>query len=243
MIKKAKMSQTKKIAFITVATRKYIDFAVKLKDSIESFAFTNSNDEVSFIVFSDIPKVFNKKSKRVNCKGVMTTHIPFPLISLMRYNYYSDYEELNNYDYIYHIDCDMEIKSAIGDDIIGERVCVEHPGFFNVRNNHAFPYERNVDSRAFVNFGEGQVYYQNCFQGGSKSEFINMCNILKQNIFDDLKRNKIALWHDESHMNRYMIDNPPSLVLPPTYAQPQFWQSFGETKIIHLDKNHDQIRM
>jgi hypothetical protein len=43
-------------------------------------------------------------------------------------------------------------------------------------------------------------------------------------------------------MNRYMVSNPPTVILPPTYAQPQSWPSFGATKIMHLDKNHLEMR-
>ena len=39
-----------------------------------------------------------------------------------------------------------------------------------------------------------------------------------------------------------MIDNPPIKILPPTYAQPQGWQLFGPTKILHVEKNHTQVR-
>jgi histo-blood group ABO system transferase len=70
-----------------------------------------------------------------------------------------------------------------------------------------------------------------------------MCSTLKHRAEEDLRKNYIALWHDESYMNRYMVENPPTLVLPPTYAQPENWPSFGETKIMHLDKNHLEMRV
>lgn len=232
-----------KIAFLTISTNKYIKLALNLFHSLEKFAFLDTGCSVDFLVFSNLPEIFNKESGRIISKGIMTTHVPFPLISLLRYQYYSECEDIKNYDYVFHLDCDMELKDGIGMDIVGERVCVQHPGFFLKRQEELFPYERNPISSAFVVNGSGDEYYQNCFQGGSSVEFFNMCKILNHNIIKDLKINHIAIWHDESHMNRYMIDNPPSLVLPPTYAQPQFWQSFGETKIIHLDKDHDQIRM
>ena len=74
------------------------------------------------------------------------------------------------------------------------------------------------------------------------SEFVNMCKLLRNNIEENLRDNYIALWHDESYMNRYMIDNPPTVILPPTYAQPESWALFGPTKILHVDKNHLVVR-
>jgi histo-blood group ABO system transferase len=231
-----------KIAFVTIATNKYIKFAENLLDSIGKYGFLNTNIKTDLFVFSNIPQIFQLKNGRTKVKGIITTHVPFPLISLLRYHYYSSCNELEDYDYIFHIDCDMELKDNLGEDILGERVCVLHPGFAGIKDNMSYPYDRNQLSNAYVELGGGNQYYQNCFQGGSSKEFLNMCKILKERCEDDLRKNYIALWHDESYMNRYMIENPPTLVLPPTYAQPQNWPLYGPTKIMHLDKDHLEMR-
>jgi histo-blood group ABO system transferase len=231
-----------KIAFVTIATNKYIKLAENLLDSIGQYGFSDKNIKTDLFVFSNIPQIFELKNGRTKVKGITTTHVPFPLISLLRYHYYSSCNELENYDYIFHIDCDMELKDTLEESILSERVCVSHPGFVQIKDNMAYPYDRNKLSNAYVSFGNGEAYYQNCFQGGTAKEFLNMCSILKNRCEEDLRKNYIALWHDESYMNRYMVENPPTLVLPPTYAQPENWPSFGATKIIHLDKNHLEMR-
>lgn len=233
-----------KIAFLTIATNKYVNMAKELYESMGTYAFVDSTTTIDFICLTNIPNEFDNLSGRINCKPIHLTHVPFPLISLLRYQYYATIENvLKEYDYVYHIDCDMLLKSNIGNDIIGERVCVIHPGFpipsIPAKN---FPYDRNEKSKAYVALNEGSYYYQNCFQGGMSSEFVNMCKLLRNNIEENLRDNYIALWHDESYMNRYMIDNPPTLILPPTYAQPEQWASFGITKILHVDKNHLAVR-
>ena len=62
----------------------------------------------------------------------------------------------------------------------------------------------------------------------------------------DLENDVIALWHDESHMNRYLIDNPPSLSLTTTYcfAEAQMTNASYPyaAKIIALKKDHDELR-
>jgi histo-blood group ABO system transferase len=231
-----------KIAFVTIATNKYISLAENLLDSIGKFAFMDANVKTDLFVFSNIPQIFELKNGRIKTKGIMTTHVPFPLISLLRYHYYSSCQELEEYDYIFHIDCDMQMVDNVGSEILGERVCVLHPGFANRQYPETYPYDRNDKSNAYVKPGDGILYYQNCFQGGSSKEFLKMCNTLKNFCEEDLRNNYIALWHDESYMNRYMIENQPTVILPPTYAQPQNWQSYGPTKILHLDKNHLEIR-
>ena len=45
-----------------------------------------------------------------------------------------------------------------------------------------------------------------------------MSEVIADRVTKDLEKGVIALWHDESHMNRYMIDNPPTLSLTPSYC-------------------------
>lgn len=232
-----------KIAFVTIATNKYISYAENLLESMNKFAFADTKSKVSLFVFSNMSQLFKNRLGRVATKGVNITHVPFPLISLLRYHYYSECTELNDYDYIFHIDCDMIFKSDVSEEILSKRTCVSHPGMVSFKNKNSYPYDKNPVSNAYVSDEAGKHYYQNCFQGGEKEEFLSMCKLLRNRCEEDLRKNYIALWHDESYMNRYMVENEPTLVLPPTYAQPESWPSFGETKILHVDKNHLKMRV
>ena len=65
---------------------------------------------------------------------------------------------------------------------------------------------------------EGNYYYAGGFNGGKTKEFLKMSEVIADRVTKDLEKGVIALWHDESHMNRYMIDNPPTLSLTPSYC-------------------------
>ena len=73
-----------------------------------------------------------------------------------------------------------------------------------------------------------------------------MSKVIADRVTDDLQRGVIALWHDESQMNRYLIDNPPTLSLTPSYCfaeeQMQNPDYPYEAKIIALKKDHDELR-
>ena len=69
-----------------------------------------------------------------------------------------------------------------------------------------------------------------------------MAECIKKNIDIDLNNNIIAVWHDESHLNRYFIDNKPEIELSPSYCYPENWNLPFEKKLIALDKNHNEIR-
>jgi hypothetical protein len=231
-----------KIAFLTIATYKYAAYAFNLIESLNKYAFNDTNNDISLIVCSDHDIKFDN-TQRVKGYIHNITHIPFPLISLMRYHYYSALELiLQEYDYVYHIDCDMQLNELISNEILGNTVCVEHPGYIINVPPERLPYDRKQDSNAYVSLIGGTKYYQNCFQGGKTSLFLKMCRELKHKIEEDLRKNYIALWHDESYMNRYMVDNPPDLVLPFVYAYPELYDLGPIKKIIHLHKNNLEIR-
>ena len=68
-----------------------------------------------------------------------------------------------------------------------------------------------------------------------------MCESLSKNIDVDNDNGITAIWHDESHMNRYFIDNPPTKILGVEYCTPS--SSVNKyTKLSALVKNHEYYR-
>ena len=56
-----------------------------------------------------------------------------------------------------------------------------------------------------------------------------MCKEIENSIRKDFQNGIIAIWHDESHLNKYMLDKNP-LIIPPQYAIPENWKYKGYTK-------------
>jgi len=48
-----------------------------------------------------------------------------------------------------------------------------------------------------------------------------MCKVLNQRIEADYQKGIIALWHDESQVNRYILANKDYKLLPPGYCFPE----------------------
>ncbi len=104
-------------------------------------------------------------------------------------------------DYLFACDADMLFVDYVGDEIMGDLVATQHPGFTKKRGT----YEYRQDSTAYVAPDEGECYFAGGFYGGKKEAFLTMMRGLVNNIQIDLDNDLIAVWHDESHLNRYFI--------------------------------------
>ena len=80
------------------------------------------------------------------------------------------------------------------------------------------------------------------FNGGSSVGFLKMSHILADRIKDDLYRGIIAIWHDESHINRYFVDNPPTRILDPSYCYNESMKLPFDKKLLSLTKNETELR-
>jgi hypothetical protein len=121
-----------------------------------------------------------------------------------------------NYDSVYYCDVDMTFVSRIGGDDISVKgiVATEHPGYVG----EGGPVEKRIESTAFLEIC--QPYFAGGFVGGSTEEFLKMSKAIAANIDEDRRYGILAIWHDESHLNKYLHDNPPARILGPEFCSP-----------------------
>ena len=229
-----------KICILTIATNKYIQFVERLYDNIEE-NFLNGH-EIQGLLFTehDVETSDNIKVSKIE-------HEPWPIPTLKRYNYFvKEKEHISKFDYCYYFDVDMGIVAKVGDEVLGDLVATMHP-YQSFVPKEQRTYDRNPKSLAYVPVGkEGELYYAGGFNGGSTKRFLEMAEVLADRVTKDLENDVIALWHDESQMNRYLIDNPPSVSLTPSYVFAE--EQMGnpeypyEPKIIALKKDHNELR-
>src|SRR3990167_7698243 len=152
----------------------------------------------------------------------------WPMPTLMRYHLFLQQEEYlkENFDYIFYIDVDMRITDWIGEEILGEGLTAAQHPMYALRRNYMPPYEPNEKSTAYIprpgrlieEDGKKKfetLYYAGGFQGGKTEDFIKAMKVMRENVDKDFGNNYIAIWNDESHWNRYLFDNPPTIVLNP----------------------------
>jgi histo-blood group ABO system transferase len=248
-------SQHKKqlnIGLCIVATGKYIAFVKQLLDSAEHY-FCPQHTRTYFI-FTDATEESLKDLLQSPYKdNIIITYqkrLGWPYDTLMRFAIYSNHKDLfAQTDYMFATDADMLFVGTEGDEILEDRVATNHPGFeknMPLWGNEP-PYDRNPQSTAYIPYDQGTYYFAGGFYGGNTQEFIQMAHAITHNILTDLEQhNYIAVWHDESHLNRYFIDNLPSIILDRSYCYPENGEQKGyptcSPKLLALDKNHAEIR-
>lgn len=239
----------KHVALLIMATGRYVAFAEKLIDSAEQFFCTECKK--TYVIFTDAKPGVTKIAKGNNTIiYVPQKRLGWPHDTLMRSEVYlRNFTHYADTDYIFASDADMLFVAPVGNEILLDRVCVRHPGFAEgIRGS----YETRAISTAAVKAHEGTFYCAGGFYGAATLQFKRLTEDMVNRINRDLAKNFIAVWHDESHLNRWFIDNPPTKLLDPGYCYPEYTSTMDATiwnnlkqytpRLMALNKNHQQMR-
>lgn len=222
-----------KVALCLMATNKYAQYVRPLIKSARKYFF--KGHDVKYVVFTD-----REIEEAPDIIRVQQDHMVWPYIPLKRFHIYGSQKELlSTFDYVYSIDVDALFFSSIGPEVLSDRVFTLHPHFVYKRGEH----ESNPDSTAYISDAEYNHYFCGGFWGGASQEVIRFLEVAQSQIDQDLENNLIAIWHDESHLNRYATDHPPTLILSPSYCYPEnYYGAPYQVKILVLNKCHKTMR-
>ncbi len=233
----------KKVGLLIVATNKYTSFLPALLESVDRYFLKDC--DVSVNIFTDKVEEVLQMGDYLSVHKI--EHKPFPLATYHRFKFF---EQHKNYipksDYYFYIDADTIITSPITSEILGERVGTTHCGYMGTRGT----YETRPESVCCIADNEGTMYYGGGFWGFSSNEFWRFNTRAVEMIDIDERKGIMPVWHDESILNRYFVDNPPTVVLSPSYHYPEgnidyyksIWGRDFICKILLLDKDHSEFR-
>jgi histo-blood group ABO system transferase len=211
------------IGLIIIATNKYIEFVPQLVASVEK-NFLNNHDVEIFL--------FTNQQFEGNVTVIPIEHRLWPWMTLGRYHVIQTLKDYPKKDYYYYIDADMLVIDSVGDEILGNRVAAIHGKFKKKPGN----FDRNPNCLAYVPLEITGPYFCGGFQGGSN--FLKDAEELSKRIDIDFRNEIIALWHDESHWNRYCLDNSPDVILSHHYCS----QKEKDAKILIVKKDAAEVR-
>ena len=215
-----------RIGFITYATGPYSEFLADLWESLERLAFRGHN--VSLFAFTDRagdPDFL----RHANVHLRQQARVGWPFDSLGRHFLFLGaaqwYSEM---DYMISVDSDSILTNTLDASMLGERMAAiqawfyAHPKSFWT-NDRRRTLLGAAYSTAFISDADASCYFTGNLFGGSKRGFLAILNATTTLALEDLGSAppRIALWHDESYLNRVFVSDPPTVVLAPNFMYPE----------------------
>lgn len=231
-----------RIGILYICTGKYDIFWKDFYISCERFFFANNTTITKeYYVFTDAESLFMEENNP-HIHKIYQKNLGWPDNTLKRFHMFLRIKDqlIKDTDFLYFFNANLLFMQPIGPEILPETtsnglVGAQHPGFYNKPKNE-YTYERSKKSTAYIPFDQGTCYYQGALSGGRTIEYLELCEHIKNQTDIDSQHDIIAVWHDESHINRYFIDHPPK-TLSPAYLYPEGWDLPFEKIILIRDKN------
>lgn len=150
-------------------------------------------------------------------------------------------DELLKNDFVFNLNSNYRVVAPIHDEELlpdqsYDWLCALCFDFYTRRDSDTFTYDRNPNTQAYIPYGSGKYYFQGGFYGGRTAEFLEMSRQIKAMTDIDIAKKLIPRFHDESYVNRYLIDRNPK-VIGTQYATAEQWNPDESVKGILLDKD------
>ncbi|XP_074187400.1 histo-blood group ABO system transferase isoform X9 [Rhinolophus sinicus] len=237
------------IGLTVFAIKKYMAFLKLFLETAEEHFMVGH--KVNYYVFTDrpadVPRVPLRGGRRL-----LVLEAPgaarWQDVSMRRMEMISSFcaqRFLREVDFLVCADVDMRFRDHVGVEILSQLFGTLHPGFYGAARE-AFTYERRPQSQAHIPRDQGDFYYMGAFFGGSVAEVHRLTTACHQAMMADWANGIEAVWHDESHLNRYLLDHKPTKVLSPEYMwdeQLLGWPAImKKLRYVAVPKDHQEIR-
>ncbi|XP_056269660.1 alpha-1,3-galactosyltransferase 2-like [Pseudoliparis swirei] len=236
------------VALTVFAVGRYLDAYLKtfLTSAEKHFM---SGLQVTYYVFTDLPDKIPAVAlaPRRSLKVIQVAkHTRWQDISMMRMQVISkviDEDIRHRCTYVFCFDVDQEFTGRFGSEALGASVAQLHAWYYKEPQS-SFTYDRNPKSNAFMDTGD--YYYHAAVFGGVWENVKDLADYCFLKIMEDKLNNVEALWHDESHLNKYFWLHKPSRLLSPEYCwapEIQDNRDINVTRLIWAPKHYASLRM
>lgn len=227
-----------KIGIVYLATGAYNKFWDDFYRTCEQYFCVDS--EKGYELFTDSPSSIGYASsanvhvRRIEDLGwIVNTSYKSEYIGSIR-------KELEEYDYVFYINSNFLFAAPIyAEEVLPDAsndyltaLSFDHYLQVDIKN---YPYDRQPDCLAYIPIGQGKRYFQGGFYGGRTKEMLLLSDWCREAIAQDFGKKIVARFHDESYINRYLLDKNPK-VLNDEYALQHIWPYHGPYKAIVRNK-------
>lgn len=222
---------------MSIATNGYLEYwkamvqsadcVTEKQDRVKFFVFTEDVEAV---------EGFKQKLTNVEVSAFEIPPYGWPEATLLRYKVFHSYSDFLDTDLLVYLDADMLIKSnpwkRIKNNLLENSIClVEHPGYsrptglskiilyffypvtllkdimYKVKYGGLGRWEENCSSEAYVEKDRREKYFCGGIWFGTRNAISDLVERLASAVQADQERNITAIWHDESHLNRWATEN------------------------------------
>ena len=225
-----------KVAIAFIGTGRYLNFLPQYYEHIEENFLPNT--EKTILAFTD----GEMEGLPDNVKVYPQEHLEWPFITLKRFEIINKArEEILKNDWFVFIDADAFVVGKVTEEEFLERCCghttdevplfgVHHPCHRAGMPPHKIKtgaYETDEKSEAYFDVSKElpPIYWQGCFWGGKVPPVLAMIDEIEGRVNRDLENDIVALWHDETHINKYFFEREFDVhTFGIEYAYPQLFQ-------------------
>ena len=225
-----------KVAIAFIGTGRYLNFLPQYYEHIEENFLPNT--EKTILAFTD----GEMEGLPDNVKVYPQEHLEWPFITLKRFEIINKArEEILKNDWFVFIDADAFVVGKVTEEEFLERCCghttdevplfgVHHPCHRAGMPPHKIKtgaYETDEKSEAYFDVSKElpPIYWQGCFWGGKVPPVLAMIDEIEGRVNRDLENDIVALWHDETHINKYFHEREFDVhTFGIEYAYPQLFQ-------------------
>jgi hypothetical protein len=233
------------ISVMIIATKRYVEFLPDLIESIGNHLVPGFNIDV--VVFTDQVEFVDNIRPENKQLFLIVKEIPsygWPNATLLRYEIFEQNWNLVRGEIAMYLDADTRLIRDIPhsdfqqDTWKKEVALVRHPAYFGrslifmlmMKMTKRGPWESNPLSTARVRMRHRRRYvYGGVWMGTNKGISI-MVRQLAENVRIDTSNEFIAKWHDESHINKWFVENGPT-ALDPSWAFTDFFPHLDFKKL------------
>jgi hypothetical protein len=254
-----------KISIISIATNEYLDYWFQLASSIETNAVDESNVNLHLFT-NDVGRAreWCSNNLRIPVSFYQVENYGWPDATLLRYKVMLSLPIAEISDTVAYLDSDSLIVSKMTLESLpfldsNSMTLIRHPGYwrptslamFYVKNSRLLfrdmfriisyggigAWEKRRKSNAFVKRKYRKKYFCGGFWYGPRTEFFKMVNVLAETVESDSRNGIVAVWHDESHLNKWASTNPFNS-LDPSYCFAEEFHHLREleAKIVAVKK-------
>lgn len=231
------------VGILYICVGKYDIFFTQFYNSFQKKFLPGAQKK--YFVFTDSEKLIGQYKANKNIIFISVQKEGWPYDTLLRNRYFvQHFEKFVGMNYLFFCNANLHCNEEVYLNDLGlgtnNKICgVAHPYFFQ-ESPEKFPVEKEIICNAYFKndeIGRIQHYFQGCFYGGSFNEFKTLVSTINNWTEEDLAKELIPIWHDESYLNRYFFLNKPYL-LHSGFSYPDKVNLPFRKKILQLDKKY-----